>query len=851
MSPLVKKEVRLLLPAWIVAMVLAAISPLLYSVSVSNPDSVDFFFRLLFSIAVLLLGISSFGQELNSGVFTLLLSQPFERRRLWNAKITTLAVAFIFVWLAATVSFLIRFHIVSHYESHLTTAFFWTQYRANTLEILALSSVAAFSGGLWTTLLLRHVTAAFWFTLLIPAAVFWTISLGSNYLPISGQALNAIIIVAMSAYSAAGFFWARHLFLRAQDVQWTGGDFSFTWRTKTSAAQSAGRRSRPRHWLSAFIWKEIQLQQINILIAVVIFVFHVASVIIRKIHPQFQNPDTRYILESIWGVWLLLPLLIGSAAVAEERKLGVIESQLCLPLSRYTQLFIKFTICLLLSLFLGGFMPLWIEGTKYLNEWIYAAAAAIFFISFYASTVARSTIQAMGLAVGAVISIWIFQFVTNIDLWRFGINFSRNAPGLLLLKCCLGIPILLLVFGSLAVWNFKWLHQSGAYWRRNLTVLLAALLAIFILTNSVYFRVWEYLAPVDPPHGPARLSASPEIKFTDGDNTLYTVLPDGRLWTETVAFRHISSRWMGRDVLNPQRSVSRFIGGSNWADISCNMYEAVGIQSDGTLWAVQRKSREAWNQTGPFTLTQIGLDTDWSQVAAESMGFLLLKKDGSLWGWGTNDYDWKNSRAPLLRKLKQDLAEAPVRIGGQAGYTAIFSSDHGAYAKKDDGTVWRWISWNDKFVSALVRQTNWDSNYLNLQVWGGDSLEVKTNGELWLSVSVSEAQGKYRHETQQLGVGEKWKFAIHPDWGSVFAVRDDGTLWKWSWWPGASLFPRSGPVELGHDWIALAATGDGAFSLSSDGTLWAWGQPSRYLLLAPSRKPMYVGNIFEGAPANP
>ena len=34
---------------------------------------------------------------------------------------------------------------------------------------------------------------------------------------------NRVVVVVLAAYSIAGFFWARLLFLRAQDVHWTGG----------------------------------------------------------------------------------------------------------------------------------------------------------------------------------------------------------------------------------------------------------------------------------------------------------------------------------------------------------------------------------------------------------------------------------------------------------------------------------------------------------------------------------------------------------------------------------------------------------------------------------------------------
>jgi ABC-type transport system involved in multi-copper enzyme maturation permease subunit len=105
MNPLVKKEIRLLLPAWIAAMLLAIASFLLTvgnvgTVLPDTPGDLHIFFLLL---AATLLGIASFGPEFGSGTFTLLLSQPIERRRIWTIKTTVLALAFASVLLTLLV----------------------------------------------------------------------------------------------------------------------------------------------------------------------------------------------------------------------------------------------------------------------------------------------------------------------------------------------------------------------------------------------------------------------------------------------------------------------------------------------------------------------------------------------------------------------------------------------------------------------------------------------------------------------------------------------------------------------------------------------------------------------------
>ncbi|MGA9778344.1 MAG: hypothetical protein WBS33_08750, partial [Verrucomicrobiia bacterium] len=438
MSPPVKKEIRLLLPAWIAAMLLAIASFLLTignvgTVLPDTPGDLQIFFLLL---AATLLGIASFGQEFNSGTFTLLLSQPIERHRIWTIKTTVLAVAFASVLLTLLIS----------WELHLFHFYFNWRVLWTILRYVGLSALCAFvffSGGLWTTLSLRRTSEAFWLTLLTPVILMAMVFAISEYFHSSDQVNNYVVPAVFLIYSLAGFFWARRLFLRAQDLQWTGGVIAIPSRKKIAEGTTAS--SRRHHWISALVWKELQLQQVNILIAAVVLALHLASVVVRQVHPNFYNPNVIGLLELIWVLWLAMPLLIGSAAVAEEHRIGIVESQLCLPVSRRAQFVIKFFVGLVLSLVLGGLMPFIVERGHDLNYYIFVVAAVIFFISFYASTLARTTLQAIGVSMVVSVAIYLYEASTVIKVLRLGGNWSIEQVGLELLRLYLGIPILGLV----------------------------------------------------------------------------------------------------------------------------------------------------------------------------------------------------------------------------------------------------------------------------------------------------------------------------------------------------------------------------------------------------------------------
>jgi len=173
MNPLVKKEIRLLLPAWITAMLLATVPVWFFgSLRLNSYTSFTWVPDSCFAFGVILLGIASFGQEFSSGTFPMLLSQPIERRRLWFVKTFVLVGIFISVLLASLISRKVQLDLCdfTYYQrpplARLAPVMSWSN-----SGLLVLYAAACFGGGLWTTLLLRRMAEAFWVTLLVPPAI--------------------------------------------------------------------------------------------------------------------------------------------------------------------------------------------------------------------------------------------------------------------------------------------------------------------------------------------------------------------------------------------------------------------------------------------------------------------------------------------------------------------------------------------------------------------------------------------------------------------------------------------------------------------------------------------------------
>ncbi len=237
MNAFVRKEIRNLLPSFALAIAAALTWWVLPSAETSR------FHRLFWILPiaccpglVLMMCMESFGREFSSGNVTHLLSQPISRARIWWTKTLLLlgAVSAVFcVWFVSVIL-------------AAPSAFAGAN---DGMDLIAWSAVVALlclSGGLWTVLLLRHTGIAFWVAILIPAAIAVSIV---HWADRQGVAAGERLLAVWLGYAVVGFVLAWRLFLRLQDLQWTGGTIQMPWlaggKSATNAVRSTVRRIGP------------------------------------------------------------------------------------------------------------------------------------------------------------------------------------------------------------------------------------------------------------------------------------------------------------------------------------------------------------------------------------------------------------------------------------------------------------------------------------------------------------------------------------------------------------------------------------------------------------------------------
>lgn len=835
MSPLLRKEVRALLPPWLLALALAILP--IWLVWPSGPGlfagdpgffilsaRLDYWVYAPFALGILLLSLTPFGQELNWGTFSVLLAQPVSRARIWRLKTLLLALALLLVFAAFLISNQARFDSVVATARSTNWAHLLNRPRGDrqlelnivsarhdiligSLMVGGLGAAAGLAGGLWGPLLFRQFTAAFWFTLLMP--------LGLGLL--SGFAGDWVACIVVGLYSVAGFILARKQFRSVEDTQWTGGVVSLPeWtRIAAGAGTEIGRRKHRR--IAAVLGKEFQAQYINLLLVGALVLLHLILIAVRRLNADYLavHRSVAMILEAFPVLWLAMPLLIGSVAIAEERKLGTFETLCCLPLARWAQFSLKLCLTLALGVTLGALLPTGIEYFGFLlglnpanslflgNNSFSAVRPALYatlsisLLAFYGSSLARNTLQALGAAMLACVLAGLVSAAADYppEIYGFPVWGARLLGRML-------IPIMICTVLALAYRNFRRVQLTSQTWLRNGLALATVLVATTGMTSAIYHRFWEAWIPLEPRHqylvmtGPRVQNMSPDGPRLPGSrlqasySQIVAVLPDGRLWLRQYPLRLIKQVQGQVTYFVPKAggsSRSGFVPGSNWRDAAVSSSGCFAVQQDGSLWDltdVQHGKRGAEKN-----LKRVGDSHDWLQLTSGGTHFSAVKSDGTLWEWGFR-YDPKGPQP------SPDELRVPAQVGTDTDWIAVVDSGQNSVAVKADGTIWRW---------------GW------IQNWSGDNhsrAEVQTTPEKWLAFP-----------------GRQRPVYLSSSGFSLAAVCDDGTLWLGGYMLGAFLgqeralraTTRMVQFDQDTDWEQAAFPGTlQGFGLKQNGTLLKW-----------------------------
>jgi len=274
--------------------------------------------------------------------------------------------------------------------------------------------------------------------------------------------------------------------------------------------------------------------------------------------------------------------------------------------------------------------------------------------------------------------------------------------------------------------------------------------------------------------------------------------------------------------------------GDTFCVVSAGADHAMAIKTNGSLWGWGRND---YGQLGNGTtnrdlmyrpLPEKIMD-DAVSVSVGGFHTMVIKTDGSLWAFGGNDYGQLGDGTTVDYHSPVKVMEGVVSVSAAHEYTM---------AVKTDGSLW---AWGRNHYGQLGDGTTIDRYYtvkimddvVSVSTTDERTMVVKKNGSLW-------AWGN--NESSQLGDGtldnqyspvKIMDNAVSVSVGGDFAmaILTDNSLWAW----GAngcgelgigSLTAQPTPVKIMNEVAAASAGGAHAMVIKTDGSLWVWGHNS-------------------------
>jgi len=298
-----------------------------------------------------------------------------------------------------------------------------------------------------------------------------------------------------------------------------------------------------------------------------------------------------------------------------------------------------------------------------------------------------------------------------------------------------------------------------------------------------------------------------------------------------------------------------------WAYVSAGTSHSMGIREDGTLWAW---GSNMFGQLGDGSTTTHAVpvpvgspaqieDTNWrwAHVAAGSNHAIGIRTDGTLWAWG----DQSNGR--LGNGLTAGgTVTVPIQI--QEGTRWIYATASGVgidvgvhtVGIREDGTLWAWggnnfgqLGIGTATVQATpirvgTTQEHFDLRWVSVSASGNRTMGIQDDGTLWgwgnnpNGSATGDGTTTARNTPTRVGTATQRDWL----WASVSAgnqhtvgIREDGTLWAWGNNSSGRLgdgttTARNTPVQVGNaEWESVRAGNLHTAGIRTDGTFWAWG----------------------------
>ncbi len=342
------------------------------------------------------------------------------------------------------------------------------------------------------------------------------------------------------------------------------------------------------------------------------------------------------------------------------------------------------------------------------------------------------------------------------------------------------------------------------------------------------------------PEGRLKLPAGAHAPMVSlGDSHGLILAPDGSMWSWGGEDRGFPVLGLGK--MNHTANLVRIGPETNWVFVSAGDDHNLALKSDGTIWAWGANFRGQLGDgkyggklsNGTFNMERRPVHTvegtDWVRVVAGFTTGYALKRDGSLWAWGLNNFgqlgigSWRDS-------------PTAVPVGTATNWVKIRAGGVSAAGIQSDGSLWIWggspklgntTPQSPQNLLVPVRFTS-DTNWVDVAVAFNLWLAVKSDGTLWAwgrNAHIFTGASQDACETPtQIGHEADWQSVTSSRGGYYHLLRKrDGTFWIMDASQGGHISVKLSKVDLPSNIVAWDAGGGAVAAITQDGEVWACG----------------------------
>jgi alpha-tubulin suppressor-like RCC1 family protein len=292
--------------------------------------------------------------------------------------------------------------------------------------------------------------------------------------------------------------------------------------------------------------------------------------------------------------------------------------------------------------------------------------------------------------------------------------------------------------------------------------------------------------------------------------------------------------YLGNSGDDEQQCPGGFAAGP-YVQLASGKNHTLVLKADGTVWGWGESLSGQLGGLGTvMSMFQVAGISNAIQIAAACENSAAVKADGTVWAWGKND-------GGQLGNGTTTAQSAPGAVSGLSGVVRVAVGDKFMVAVKADGTVWAWgdntggklLGSGDGLVTTPT-QISGLSKIVAVAAGNEFALALKENGTVW-------AWGL--NESGQLGCGNTTNrgtvaqisglakvVAIAAGARCGLALLHGGTVQAWGdnfvgQLGDDSYTNRLTPVSVAglSQVVAIGAGQQHGMAVKSDGSAWAWG----------------------------